>query len=279
MNFGTAKKTLHSLFTLLALCFLLASCTQENGGESSSPRPRVVSLLPSATELIFAVGAGEQVVGVTLNDNYPSEVTSLPKVGDQTIDLEKLVSLKPDLVVLDSSFNKDRDRLKQLGIPVLALECKRLADVAPAMKTLGQALWVEDTANLAAEEFLRNLDSIEPLAESSRVFIEVWSDPLMTAGSKTLLNDLCEKLGLKNCYADQDGYFQVDPEDVISRSPAVILWPRGQEQESASQAQKLMEKADREAKVIVVNPDLVVRPGPRLIEGLKFLHDSLQKTH
>lgn len=238
-----------------------------------------MSLLPSATELLYEVGEGERLVGVTLNDNYPPEVALLPKVGDQTIDLEKVLSLEPDIVILDSSFNKDKESLEQLGVAVLELQCKRLADIAPAMRQLGRTFDAEPKADAVARQFTEALKSLEPTREDGVVFIEVWSDPLMTAGGKTLLDDVLKALNLKNCYSDQDGYFQVDPEDVLSRSPDIVIVPQRTDEKKDSRALSLLQKAKLKPRIIKIDPDIFVRPGPRLLRGLTFLQESLSDPH
>lgn len=231
--------------------------------------------MPSASELIDAVGAADRIVGVTLNDNYPPELSNLPKVGDQTIDLERVVSLEPDLVILDTGFNQNKQALERLGLRVLELRCERLQDVPEAMRTLGDNLGCQEKAESEAEKFTVALSKLEKLEIEQDIFVEIWGDPLMTVGSGTLVNDLLHALGLKNSYADIDGYFQVDPEDVVSRQPGIILLPAKNEKSAESKASQLLESVGKAPAVIVIDPDLLVRAGPRLLLGLEALKTSL----
>lgn len=226
--------------------------------------------------MIFAVGAGDRVVGVTLNDNYPDRAKELPKVGDQTIDLERLVSLEPDLVVLDSAFNQNRRSIERLGLRILELRCERLDDVPQAMIELGEALGLEEEASEQADAFSEALANVERLEGKVSVFVEIWNDPLMTAGGDTLVDDVLNVLGLHNSYYDVDGYFQVDPEDVISRRPDVILLPEAPGQMMGSRSQGLLERVDLGEVVIKIDPDLLVRPGPRLLDGIEILRQALE---
>ena len=261
------------------LSFWAPGCTPEASQRAtSSPPERIVSLVPSATELIFAVGQGDKVVGVTLNDNYPQQVKELPRVGDQSIDMEKVLSLKPDLVVIDSGFNQDKDDLTRLGLPVLELSCKRLEDVPAALRTLGEALGSIHEGEKQAREFEALLQTVEPVGQDKKVFVEVWGEPLMTVGKETLLNDLLQRLGLSNCYDDQVGYFQVDPEDVVSRKPEVVVLPVAPGQELDSEAANLIRRLGGKVTVVKVNSDHFVRAGPRLIEGLRELRKQLVET-
>jgi len=234
-----------------------------------------VSLVPSATELIHSLGATDRIVGVTLNDDYPPAVQKLPKVGDQTIDLEKVLSLKPDLVVLDSSYEQNKKPLQDLGIQVLELQCRRLEDIPAAMLELGQALGTESVARERADAFRDELAAIRPLEKKGQVFVEIWGTPLMTVGRDTLINDMLEVLGLENCYADQRDYFQVDPEDVVSRQPEIVIFPIQGASPAPSATQELLKRMGQNPKVVALDADLFFRPGPRLIEGMKLLRKDL----
>lgn len=256
-----------------------ASCQTAAGPQTISPSPgltprRVVSLVPSATELIFAVGGEASLVGVTLNDTYPPQVERLPKVGDQNIDAEKLLSLEPDLVVLDVEFNSDLARYRRLGVPVLALESKRLEDIPANLTLLGERLGLADSGRAAASRFEASLAEIPKLDLTESVFIEIWGSPLMTVGGESLPNDLLVHLGLENSYAEQTGYFQVEAEDVIKRAPKIIILPSSQSSDR-SKAAELLSKAGVTTKVIHLDGDLFTNPSPRVLQGLQILVEEL----
>lgn len=263
----------------LALGLASASCqptpSQANGapGPGAVPR-RVVSLIPSATELIYEVGAGPALVGVTANDAYPPQVEALPTVGDQTIDPERLLALKPDLVVLDTEFNADLGKIRRLGLPVLELRSKRLSDVAANLRLLGERLGHSESGNAAAERFEASLAEVSRLDLKEEVFVEIWGAPLMTVGAESLPNDLLAHLGLHNVYADQQGYFQVDPEDVVSRRPGIIILPSAHPTDTSAAA-KLLARAGVDCKVIVLDGDLFTNPSPRVLQGLQRLVEAL----
>ena len=242
--------------------------------ETAYPQ-RIVSLVPSVTELVDAVGAADRIVGLTLNDNYPPELSALPKVGDQTIDLERVLSLEPDLVILDTGFNQNKQALERLGLRVLELRCERLEHVPEAMRTLGVALGCQEKAESEAERFTVALSKVEKLEIEQDVFVEIWGEPLMTVGKGTLVDDVFHVLGLRNSYSDIDGYFQVDPEDVVSRQPGIILLPTKNGESTESEAFQLLQGVGQAPIVISIDPDLLVRAGPRLLLGMEALKTSL----
>ena len=264
---------------LIVLVLACSTCEKSSHHGNSVPNPprRIVSLLPSATELVYFLGEGKKLVGVTKNDNFPSAVQALPKVGDETIDMERVLALEPDLVILDSGFNKDKKKLEALGLSVFELRCRRLNDVTPAMRSLGKKLGVESRAEVKAQEFEAELASLKPLRSDVKVFVEIWGEPLMTVGSGTLLSDLLDVLDLNHAFKDVDGYFQVVPEDVVSRKPTLILLPLGQKEERGSKAVELCEGVGLDVEFLRVDADLLVRPGPRLLEGLRLLRAEIER--
>ncbi len=263
---------------LLLLAIALPGCPRTATPDQPKPasQKRLASLVPSVTELLYQIGAEVQLVAVTSNDQYPPEVRDLPKVGDQTIDLEKLVSLKPDLVILDSEFNREQTQIQRLGLSVLTLQSRRLEDIPNNLRRLGQELDRREQAEKAAVNFEKSLQALPKLDSAPPVFIEIWGSPLMTVGNDSLPNDLLNVLGIPNVYADQKGYFQVDPEDVVRRRPKVIILPSRLPTDTSSAA-KLLERAGVKVTVIVLDGDLFTNPTPRVLEGLSLLKSELEK--
>ncbi len=268
----------HLSFTLLLLLFLLGGCSrQEAEPQDPNRQLRIVSLIPSATELIYELGAGELLVGVTENDDYPPEVKSLPRVGDQTVNLELLLKLKPSLVVCDSAFNKDLGQLRRLGFELLILKSERLSDIEENLAILGARLDRDERAAEAIRDFRQSLEQIKPIPASPSVFLEVWSAPLMTAGGDTLLNDLLSVLDCRNIYGDTPGYFVVEPEDLITRQPDLVLQTQEQT-ESGSKAQYLLDTVGRPTLVLSVEGTALTRPSPRILKALESLREEIQRS-
>jgi iron complex transport system substrate-binding protein len=231
-------------------------------------------LIPSATELIYEIGAGPALVGVTLNDTYPAEVRALPRVGDLNVDLEKLLSLRPDLVVLDTEFSSDVGKIERLGLPVLGLRSRRLEDIGSNLRILGERLGRKVHGEQAAQRFEKTLREVPKVKSDATVFVEIWGSPLMTVGGDSIPNDLLELVGLTNVYGDQVGYFQVDPEDVVSRRPEIII-VSASGLNTSSTAAKLLKRAGLNPKVVLIEDGLFTKPCPRLLQGLEILTGQL----
>lgn len=279
MIFQVCRRLALIVAAVISCGVFVSGCKVEKPEPPRSSAPhRVVSLIPSATELLVAIGQEDKLVGVTLNDTFPESVQTLPKVGDMTIDFEKLVSLKPDLVLVDAHFNRDGDKLRSLGLPVYELKCSRLADIAPAMRDLGNRLGQPEKASLAADQFEEGLRSFVPLKEHHTAFVEIWSDPLMTSGDQTLIQDLLTGVGLKNTYSDQMETFQVNLEDLASRQPEIVILPvHGDSDRGVSKVVELSGKvAGWEPDLVTIDSDLLVRAGPRVLEGMRRLRNSVQ---
>ncbi len=238
---------------------------------------RVVSLIPSATELLYELDLGDRLVAVTSNDHYPPEVESLPKVGDQTVDLELVIELQPDLVILDTSFNRDAAKLRSLGLELLELKSDRLDDISTNLRLLGEVFDHREAAAEAIERFESSLAELPTLPEQPTVFLEVWSSPLMSAGSDTYLNDLLELIGAKNIYLDTSGYFTVEPESFLERLPQVVILTQSHS-EQHSQAQRLSQRVGHQTVIIDSVPSELTRPSTRSVAALRGLAERIEEA-
>lgn len=247
---------------------------------------RIVSLAPSLTETLFAIGAGERVVAVTDLCDFPPAARELPKVGGLTssnLHLESVVAARPDLVV-SVGLNQEEAvaALRRLGIPVVVVPTDRgLGEVVAAVRRLGELSGRSAAAEALAGELERRLAAVDgalaglPPAARPRVYFEVWDRPLMTAGPDTFLGEIVERAGGANVFADVRGrYVQVSPEVVLARDPEVILTakreggPRGAADFAARPGWAAVD-AITAGRVHLLDGDLVSRPGPRAVEALE----------
>jgi len=271
--------------TFLVLGLLLA------GAVAGAPPKRVVSLAPSLTEMVFALGAGGTLVGVTTVCNYPGAAKRLPKIGgmeDGGIDLERVLALKPDLVVaIGEHQGATVYALLRLGLRVEVVPSQTVEDVFAGATRLGALLGREAaakrlTAGLGARfERIRKATAALPRGRRSRVFYEVWDQPLMTATRNTLIGRLIELGGGVNVFGELSGrYVQVSPEAVLKRDPEVILAPT---QHGARVDPKVLVrrpglagvKAVRTGRVQVLDGDIVSRAGPRIGDALELVARAL----
>lgn len=246
------------------------------------PPRRIVSLSPAHTEMLFAIGAGDLVVGTDSFSDYPPRARDLPKVGDAfNVNLEALAGLEPDLVVV--SFTTFVEKMEQAGLKVMVLEPPTtLEGVLEQVRLVGRATGHREEADALAEQMGARLEAVRQrvagVERGPRVFVEL--DPtLYTAGPGSFIGDILRLLKAQNIAGDAQGpYPQLSPEVVISRDPEVIILLDGfSESPETVQARPGWENitAVREGRVYVVDPDIVSRPGPRLVEGVERLADLL----
>ena len=269
--------------TLITLVLLLLAA----GSAHAAPPKRVVSLAPSLTEMVFALGAGPVLVGVTTVCNYPEAARRLPKVGgmeDGGVDLEKVLSLKPDVVIAIGLYQSATvEALRRLGLRVEVVPSQSVEDVFTAATRLGTLLGREAAAERLTADMGRRIDRVRkataalPKARRPRVFYQVWDQPLMTATRDTLIGRLIELGGGVNVFSDLSGrYVQVSPEAVLKRDPQVILAPttHGSRVDPKALGKRpglAGVSAVRTGRVYVLDGDLVSRAGPRVAEALELV--------
>ena len=181
--------------------------------EFSQPPQRIISLTPHLTELLSAVGAGSQAVGVDSASDFPADVKKVLRVGDYSyINFERVVALKSDMVIVWLGGNRPVDirGLKKLGVPVLQTQATRLKDVARLLRLIGQVSGHAALGNAAANKFSVQLAALEvPIRRPSRikVFYQVWDRPLMTVGGAHWINDALSLCGARNVFDGLRGQF------------------------------------------------------------------------
>lgn len=277
------KKIVLLLFAGILGCTAEPSATPETGVVPQ----RIVSLAPAITEILYSVGAGNQVVGVTNYCNYPREAGKLPKIGDFAIvDFEKIVALKPDLVIAtrDGNPRETVEKIQSLRIPTLVIDSGTFHEALDAIAAIGQAAGRLEAARSLSLELKEQWNAIgEKHKRDVRptVLLLVGVDPLVAPGRGSLGDDLIRQAGGANIFAgSQKPYVQTDYETIISLAPEVIL-QSAMGSETTEQAQARWSKwsaipAVRNGRVHVLDPDLINRPGPRTIEALQLMEKALQ---
>lgn len=244
------------------------------------PVESIVSIAPSNTEILFSLGLGEKVTGVTEECNYPPEAKLKPKVGQVEMNIEKIVEISPDLVVAVASMQLPViETLSDLGIPVLALDPKGLPDVLGSIMLVGKVTGQEDAATLLVERLdnrIRNIrqKSADAVAKGGRprVFVEIWDDPLMTVGPGTFIDELIRYAGGENIAHDAGMEWpEFSLEVVIERDPDVIITLWQEPEDVYSRPAWSTISACMTKRVHKIDPDILTRPGPRLVEGLEEL--------
>lgn len=249
---------------------------------------KIVSLIPSNTEIAFAMDLGEKIVGVSDYDNYPKETAEIEKIGDLEFNVEKIISLSPDLVLAHwSTADSAKEGLQQLrdsGISVVVInDAANFKDVYSSIEMLGKATGANHNANVLIDEMKTKLRTIEEKAaeikqhEQKKVLVEVSGSPeIYVTGKNTFLDEMLQLINAKNAAADQEGWAKMEEESMIEENPDVIITTYGRYVEDVTS--DILNRngweavtAIKEKQVVDVNEDLVTRSGPRLAEGVEEL--------
>ena len=244
---------------------------------------RVVSLAPSLTEIICAIGANDCLVGRSSACHFPTDVVKrVPVAGDFGVPvLEALAKCAPDLVVtVDMEDQNAAQAIEHLGIRHASIPCRLLDDIPRAMRTVGKLLHREAAAEKLASEFADTLAALRKQrpATRRRVFVEIWGDPLMTAGKKSFLNDLIELAGGTNIAGDvARDFFEISSETVLARDPEVIVLLEGTAPAVSQRTGWQQISAVKTGHVCSgLDRDLLEIPGPRVLQSVELLRRCFQ---
>lgn len=290
--------TLVLTVTLLPGCFGAkkpVSATDDAGRSVSlaSVPQRIVSGAPSNTEILFALGLGDKVVGVDANSDYPEQAKSIAKIGDgispQTTNFEQIVAMKPDVFFAIKGQEAVVAELERLGIPAYVVDSPTLDDIIKDITAIGQLTGTEKKAAQVTADMQARIDAVVskvkdlPADQRPQVFYEVWNEPLMTAGPATFVDSLITLAGGTNVAADAKAgsWPEYSLETLIKKDPSVIITTFGDAASVSARPGWASIKAVKDQRILLVDPNLVVRPGPRVVTGLelfaKAIHPELFK--
>jgi len=265
----------------------------DRGGAQEASRPaapagvhahvtRVITLTPHITELVFAAGAGERIVGTVNSSDYPPAARAIPKIGDGvSVSVEQTVVLRPDTVIAwlpTGAVRALAPALERLGIALLYSRPQKLDDIPAEIIRYGQLFGTQETAAAAARSLAERIADLRRRyagRASVPVFIEIGSVPLYTIGRDPLLNDVLAACGGVNIYAGLPmPAARVSPESVLLENPRVIIGPGSsppQLDEIRSRWTALRLPAAIRGNVYAIDPDALFRPGPRLVDAAEEL--------
>lgn len=250
----------------------------------AKPAQRIIAMAPHVTELLFAAGGGDKIVGTVSYSDYPEAAKKLPRVGDnRLVDMERVIAMKPDLIVvwLHGSSERQIETLRQLGIPLFHSEPHTLEGIADSMLRLGQLMGTENVAQPAAAEISRQFAALARQYANRppvRMFYQVWDKPLYTLNGSSIVSDAMRLCGGVNIFADQkvtapvvstEAVLQADPEAIFGTSEknygGVNLW-----------RPYATMKAVRHDNLYTLNGELLNRAGPRMVAGTTALCEKLE---
>jgi len=273
-------KKLTILFFLFTLHFsLLVSAYAE-------PPKRIISLAPNLTEILFAMGLGDRIVGVTNFCDHPEEAKKKPKIGGMSNpSLEAVVSLKPDIVIVTTDGNPKefRDRLRSLNIKTYVFRARRLHELPEGIRDLGAVLDRREEANTLASEIESTINMFKERSRETKkkkVLFIIWPGPLIVAGSGTIVDDVITLLGAKNIASEaKTSYPKYSIEEIIHQSPDVIVIGKGHvnmEETSKGLLERISKVPAVENGAVYYISDSIYRLSPRIVKGIEEMARCLK---
>ncbi|MED5389918.1 MAG: cobalamin-binding protein [Pseudomonadota bacterium] len=288
MPFARLRNCLLPVLTL-ALCLgsgpgRAAVCVSDDADRQvclDQPASRIIALSPGATELLFAAGAGEQVVGAVSFSDYPPAAKQLPRVGSyKRLDLEAVLALAPDLVIAWSSGNpmEQVERLQALGVPVYISEPRRFEEISTTLERLAILAGTEAVGQGAADALRSGLESLrQRYAEAApvTVFYQVWEEPLMTINNAHLISEAIRVCGGVNVFGELGALaLKISREAVLAKDPeAIIAGGMGEEDPAWLDPWKQFPslRAVKHDNLFFVAPSSLQRPTPKMLAGTRTL--------
>ncbi|QUM77649.1 cobalamin-binding protein [Moritella sp. 24] len=247
---------------------------------------RIISLSPHTTELIFAAGAGDRLIGVSAYSDYPEQAKSLPIVASsQQVNIETILALEPDLIIYWQQGNSaaDINQLKKFSIPVFPSKTGGLADVATQIQKLGEVLGTQSIAEPVSDKYRKALAQLrEEYKQNPKqdLFYQVWSTPLMTVASDPWLQEQFELCGFNNVFSDSPvPYPVINVEQVLVKQPAVIVAGTVNNKDLQQWQRWQSIPAVKSGNIFRIDPDVSHRFSPRVLTGIKTLCDIALKAH
>lgn len=279
-----------SLWLMATPASAAISVRDDNGNTVTLQHPaqRIVTLAPHATELVFAAGGGERIVGTVTYSDFPPAARAIPRVGDhKQIDIERIIALKPDLLVVWLHGNSERqlEPIRKLGVPLFYSEPHALSDIPESIGRLGQLMGTEKQAAQGAGEQRQQLAELKTRYESRpkvRVFYQVWGRPIYTLNGKHIISDVLRLCGGENIFAALSVTAPtVSTEAVLLENPEAMI--TGDRRDKSKAGLEIWHQysgllAVQRGNLFSIDADLLNRAGPRLLQGAALVCEKLEQA-
>jgi iron complex transport system substrate-binding protein len=272
--------------TLLLAALFPGGCGPRPRPDPASAAPaRIVTLAPNLTEIVFALGAGGRLVGVSEHSDHPEAARAIPRVGGLEVSAERVTSLRPDLVLATREGNTSGpvSALQSAGVPVLVVPAGSLDDVLAGIRLVAGRLGREDAGEALLAALDRHRRAARALAAAGprpRAILLIWPEPPQAAGGGTFLHDVLTEAGAENVLADRPGWPLVSPEYLAATPVDVIVVPESEQNravyERALREGVLSRGAAKRSRIVRVDESAMTRPGPRVFEALEELARALR---
>ena len=279
---------LNTIFLSYAVAEL--AITDDVGSEVILVKPaqRVITLAPHLTELVFAIDQGDKLVGVMSFSNYPEAAKKIPRIGSHnTISYESIAKIQPDLILAWGYGNGSEviNKLKSLGFSVYVSEPNKLEGVAATIRKLGILLDAKDKGENEANKFINRLSQLKENYSNRQkisVFYQMSDNPIMTLSGRHLISDVIELCGGFNIFSKAIPIaLKVSLESLVRSDPQVVIAGTKKENEEkwlSEWANRISMKAVKNKQVYFIDPDLLIRHGPRIIEGTEKICNYLERS-
>ncbi|MES2127896.1 MAG: cobalamin-binding protein [Pseudomonadota bacterium] len=271
-------------------CHAAITVVDDAGKRVTVPGPvhRIISLSPHVTELLFAAGGGERIVGTMSYSDYPEAAKKIPLIGDNSqIDMERVVALKPELLIVWQTGNTARqlEQLGRLGIPIFFSEPRKLDEVATSLTRFGQLLGTEKVAQAVADAYrgkIAQLASTYSKRPKVPVFYQIWDRPLYTLSGQHIVNDAIATCGGENVFAGLKVVApEVSTEAVLQANPEAVFG--GDQHDAADKGINIWKPyksllAVQRGNLFTLGGELLTRAGPRMAEGTALLCEKIDQA-
>ena len=282
-----------SRFVIVVLLAVVIGHADSAFSKEAKSYNRIISLTPATTEILFELGLDEEIAGVSTFCNFPKAAKGKEKVGSfSNPNIEKIIMLKPDLVILTGMEQAEiKSILKKCNIDYIVSYPKSINDLLKSIKRIGTVLSRERQSRKLIKKINGTVSRIEDkiknitLSKRPKAYIEIWHDPIMSAGSNSFVNDMIELAGGVNVANSlKRAYSKIDPEHIIYNNPDVVILAymkndRWVKNEFSNRVGWSSVSAIENKRVYAdIDPDLILRPGPRIGEGLIELYMRLYES-
>ncbi|MGK0576136.1 heme/hemin ABC transporter substrate-binding protein [Macrococcus capreoli] len=275
-----------SILILFMLMMVIAGCGNKAVVKQDKSEERIISLIPSNTEILYALGLGKEIIGVSTVDDYPKQVEDKEKFDGMKLDYEALLKAKPTMVFAHESMEKAQEKtlqkLKDKGIKVIIVsDASSFDGLYQSIGQIAKATHKEQQGQTLIEDIKKQVkattDKYKQTIAGKKVFIEVSSNPdIYTGGNHTLMNDLLNQLGAQNIFSGVEGYQAVSAEAIVKKNPDIIISTSEMPEKELIKVVKSRNgfsdvNAVKHNQIFAVDPDTVSRPGPRIAQGMEAI--------
>ncbi|WP_320420639.1 ABC transporter substrate-binding protein [Mammaliicoccus lentus] len=292
-------KLFRIVYLLFAAIIVLSGCQSNTDNEKNEAKQeskekveykRIISLIPSNTEILYELGLGDKVVGVSTVDDYPKDVKDKKQFDAFKLDTEALMKAKPDLILAHesnkSTQEKDLKKLTDAGVKVVYIDdANSINELYQTFKQVGKVTGKEKESNKLVDKVKNDIEKVKKDIpedkQGKQVFMEISSQPdIYTSGKNTFYDDMLTSIKAKNVFHDEEGWIKTDKESILKRNPDVMITTSGQSEEEYKKLNNNRDGFDqvnavKNDSVYALNADKISRPGPRLAEGLEELADKI----